>query len=88
MTSYAIVATPAATKEFDRLPEQIRRRFKKVFPTLEEDPWTPRPGCHIEPLEGMPGARKLRIGHYRGIYEIDGSEILFTKFGHRPTVYR
>ncbi len=59
-----------------------------AFAKLQEDPWTARPGCHTEPLEGLPKARKLRVGQYRGIYEIDGFELLFTRFGHRSNVYR
>ncbi|HJQ93198.1 MAG TPA: type II toxin-antitoxin system RelE/ParE family toxin [Candidatus Thermoplasmatota archaeon] len=88
MPGFQVSATPAAARDFDRLPPSAAARFRAAFDHLRKDPWTPRPGCHVEPLEGIPRARKLRIGVYRGIYEVQGTDVVFTRFGHRSKVYR
>ncbi len=38
-------------------------------------------------LKGHPDIRAVRVGEYRAIYEVVGTEVWFTKFGHRSTVY-
>lgn len=85
---WTIRFTNAAERSFGDLPRPMQARFAAALELLAKDPFRARPSCHIEPLEGLPGARKLRIGRYRGIYEIHGTVVLFTRFGHRSTVYR
>lgn len=76
-----------AEREFADLPANVRARFYAVFEALEEDPYRPRPGCDIRMLQGHPGVRAVRVAHYRGIYEVVGSKVRFTRFGHRRSVY-
>ena len=80
--------TPRAERDFGRLPGPIRRRFASAFEHLAKDPVQPRPGADIRPLAGVPGGYRLRIGRYRGVYQVLASEVVFTRFGHRSVVYR
>ncbi len=38
-------------------------------------------------LSGVANAWRLKVGDYRGIYAIEEEDVVFTKFGHRKTVY-
>jgi addiction module RelE/StbE family toxin len=78
---------PSAEREFRRLPREVQRRFAEAFELLAEDPTRARPGLDVRPLRGVKGAWRLRIGDYRGIYEIAPGNVRFTRFGHRSNVY-
>ncbi len=82
-----ILISRSAERELARLPRDIQKRFLKAFEELERDP-RPRPGLDIKPLRGMKGAWRLRIGSYRGIFELDEDDARFTRFGHRSDIYR
>jgi mRNA-degrading endonuclease RelE of RelBE toxin-antitoxin system len=88
MKPFRIVLEPHARRDFARLDEAVRRRFYAAFAQLEEDPFRPRPGCDIRALSGDEGVRAIRVGHYRGIYSIVGSDVKFTTFDHRRRAYR
>jgi mRNA-degrading endonuclease RelE of RelBE toxin-antitoxin system len=79
-----------AEKELSALPENIRAGFYRAFELLEEDPFKPRPGCDIRFLSGGGGARAIRVGQYRGIYQVlmEQHEVRFTTFAHRRSVYK
>lgn len=85
---YQIVFEGKAKKEFGDLPDFVRRRFYPVFQELEVDPFRPRPGCDIRVLHGVTGVRGVRVGEFRGVYEVEGTDVRFTRFGHRSAVYR
>ena len=76
----------SAERELACLPREVQERFAKAFEELARDP-KPRPGLDVKPLRGMKGAWRLRVGSYRGIYELDGGQVRFTRFGHRSNVY-
>ena len=57
----------------------------RVFEALEAI-HRPRPGCDIRVLEGHPNIRAVRVGVYRAIYEVVGTEVWLTKFERRSTV--
>ncbi len=82
-----ILIGQSAERELMHLPRDIQRRFAEAFDELERDP-RPRPGLDIKPLRGMKGAWRLRVGSYRGIFEMAEDELRFTRFGHRKDVYR
>lgn len=77
----------SAEREFRRLPRDIQRRFARAFESLAEEPTRPRPGLDVKPLRGVKGSWRLRIGDYRGIYEVVPGKVRFTRFGHRANVY-
>ena len=82
-----VLISRSAERELAHLPRDVQERFAKAFDELEKDP-KPRPGLDIRPLRGMKGAWRLRIGSYRGIFEVGEEELRFTRFGHRKDVYR
>ena len=82
-----VLISRSAERELAHLPRDVQERFAKAFDELEKDP-KPRPGLDIRPLRGMKGAWRLRIGSYRGIFEVGKEELRFTRFGHRKDVYR
>ncbi len=90
MPRYTVLIHRRAEKELLSLPKNVIGRFRKTFELLEEDPYRPRPGCDIRLVKGHPHVRAIRVGEYRGIYEVvEGEkEVWFTKFGHRRSVYR
>ncbi len=78
---------PSAEREFRRLPREVQRRFVKAFELLAEGPTRPRPSLDVKALRGVKDTWRLRVGDYRGIYEVEPGKIRFTRFGHRSTVY-
>lgn len=82
-----ILISRSAERELAQLPREVQRRFVQALEELEKDP-RPRPGLDIRPLRGMKGAWRRRVGSYRGIYEMEGGQLRFTRFGHRKDIYR
>ena len=76
-------------KDLRALPRHVVERFREVFELLEEDPYRPRPGCDIRLVKGHPHVKAVRVGGYRGLYQVleDRGEVWFTKFGHRRSIY-
>jgi len=87
--AYHVLIEKRAERELRRLPDHIVRRFRGVFERLEEDPYRPRPGCDIRVVQGRPRVKAVRVGEYRGLYEIieEDKSVWFTKFEHRRSVY-
>jgi len=82
-----ILISRAAERELARLPRDVQERFARALSELEKDP-RPRPGLDVRPLRGMKGTWRLRLGSYRGIYELEKGQLRFTRFGHRKDIYR
>ena len=82
-----ILISRAAERELARLPRDVQERFARAFGELEKDPG-PSPGLDVGRLRGMKGAWRLRVGSYRGIYELEEGQLRFTRFGHRKDIYR
>ncbi len=78
---------PSAEREFRRLPREIQVRFAKAFEALAEEPTRARPGLDVKPLRGVKATWRLRVGDYRGIFEVEPGKVRFTRFGHRSNVY-
>lgn len=89
MPRYRVIIHKHAEKDLKDLPGNVLDRFEAVFEMLEEDPYRPRPGCDIRILKGHPRIRAVRVGEYRGIYEVVEAErtVWFTRFGHRRNIY-
>ena len=90
MPPYTVYLENRAERDLARLPESVVRRFRDAFAMLEEDPYRPRPGCDIRVVKGHPRIKAVRVGEYRGLYEVVEQEkiVWFTKFGHRHSIYR
>ena len=82
-----ILISRAAERELARLPRDVQERFARAFDDLEKGP-KPRPGFDIKPLRGMKGTWRLRVGSYRGVFEMEAGQVRSTRFGHRKDIYR
>lgn len=82
---YSLKIKQSALKEIQRLDKPERKRLIEAIDRLTDNP-------HIgKLLKGEhSGLRRIRIGTYRVIYEINEGEvlILFLRVAHRNAVYR
>ena len=83
--SYRVTVLRRAQKELAALPNDAYQRIKSVLQDLSDNP---RP-AGVRKLAGRDGWR-LRVGHYRLLFEINDAERLVTilHVGHRKDVYR
>ncbi len=83
---YRIVFAPRAERDFRALAPDVQRRLKPRIDSLAR---VPRPRG-VETLKGEEGFLRLRVGHYRVIYQVipKRSEVAVLKIGHRREVYR
>jgi mRNA interferase RelE/StbE len=84
--SYRLEHTTAARRDLQALPRDILRRVDARILALAERP-RPR-GSEV--LQGGGGLRRLRIGAYRIIYQVDDAQEVVTiaRVRHRRDVYR
>jgi mRNA interferase RelE/StbE len=83
--AYTLVILRRAQKELADLPAEAYPRVRDAIRKLGEEP---RPtGC--VKLSGRDGWR-IRVSHYRVIYEIDDAQrqVTILHIGHRREVYR
>lgn len=83
---YEIVTTPAAERDFKRLPVAVQRRVDAHILPLADDPF---PGGS-EKLEGLGGLHRIRVGDYRILYLVNTKQHVVTiaKLRHRREAYR
>ena len=82
---YSIQIKKSALKELRKLPQSDRPRLIAAIDQLAEQPHTGKL------LKGdLSGLRRLRIGNYRIIYEVDEGKvlILILRVAHRKSSYR
>ena len=84
--SYTIQYKRSATDELLALPAVQARKILFSINNLAEEP---RPYGSIK-LKGSSNAYRIRIGHYRLIYNIADKIVTVTivKIGHRKQIYR
>lgn len=83
---YKLTIKPSALKEIKRLAERAKSRVKKVIERLMSEP-RPR---GVRKIVGGDDIYRLRVGDYRVIYRIDGTErkIMIMAVRKRDEVYR
>ena len=82
--SYKSVFTRGFTKEFDKLPKDIKERILEALEKIVELPYA---GTKLRgKLEGL---WRWRVGKYRIVYLIDEKErtIIFLDLGLRKSIY-
>jgi mRNA-degrading endonuclease RelE of RelBE toxin-antitoxin system len=84
---YRLSFAPTADHSFRRLPARIKGEFDRAFDLLAEDPTGARPGLDAHQLYGYRNVWTLRIPPFRGVYAIDGHELVWIIFGARESVY-
>lgn len=77
--------TPGAAREFAQLPSDVLRRVAKKIDALAQEP---RPNGSIK-LKGE-DLWRIRIGHYRVVYQILDATLVVTlvRVRHRRDAYR
>ena len=87
--SYRVTLSETAARQLRKLEKVDRDRIARALRVLEEDPFRARPKADIRVLEGTdPRKYRLRIGDYRAIYAIAGSEVKVIEVFARGRGYR
>jgi mRNA interferase RelE/StbE len=83
--AFEVVFHPAvAAADLQAVPANMRRRLDRAIRTR----LTTTPQQYSAPLRGsLRGHWKLRVGDYRVLVRIVGSEVWILKIGHRSGVY-
>ncbi len=83
---YSIEFTTSAAREFRSLEPQLKRRIAQAIDPLAHNP-RPR---GTRKLKGHEHLYRLRIGHYRVVYEVrdDVRVVKITQIRHRRDAYR
>ena len=83
---YSIFLRPAAIRDLNRLPEEIRTRIETAIDRLSENPRPPA----SKKLVGFESEWRLRIRSYGVLYVIDDSSqtITIARVAHRCEAYR
>ncbi len=86
MPGYRVVLTPAADRQFAKLPSRAREGVAASFVTLGTNP---RPQGCIK-LAGPLDLWRIRVGSYRVVYQVLDTVLLVTvvTIGDRKDVYR
>lgn len=86
MDSYELRWKMSAVKELKALPKRTRERVLLAVSSLVTEPFPPG----SRKLRGSRIAYRLRVGDYRVVYAVHGSELVIevVRLGHRREVYR
>jgi mRNA interferase RelE/StbE len=81
---YKILYTKSAFDDIKKLDIIVKKRIKKKIEYFSEDPIS-----HAKKLiEFSIGTYRWRIGDYRVIFDIDGSNIVILRIKHRRESYK
>ncbi|MEW6685176.1 MAG: type II toxin-antitoxin system RelE/ParE family toxin [Candidatus Edwardsbacteria bacterium] len=82
--AYHLVYTRRACRDIDNLDLTIKRRLKAAMERLSQATKE-----HSEVLRNPEiGSFRMRVGDYRVIFDIEGSDIVILRVGHRREIYR
>lgn len=81
---YRLVYTQRAVRDIKGLDHKIKKRIGKTLLRYQENPLE-----HAEKLtDSKLGGYRFRIGDYRAVFDMEGSEIVVLKVGHRKEIYK
>ncbi len=87
--SYRVTLSQTAVRQLRKLEKVDRERIVRGLRMLEEDPFRPRPKADIRAIEGTdPRKYRLRVGTYRAVYAVAGSEVKVLEVFARGRGYR
>ncbi len=87
--SYRVTLSETAVRQLRKLGKVERDRIVRGLRALEEDALRPRPRADIRVLEGTdPKKYRLRIGDYRAVYAVVGTEVKIIEVFARGRGYR
>jgi mRNA interferase RelE/StbE len=81
---FTIVYTNRAIKDFSRLDQETKERIKEALENYSESPFV-----HAKKMiDSNLGSYRFRIGDYRIIFDIENTEIVILRIGHRRDIYK
>jgi mRNA interferase RelE/StbE len=81
---YALVYAQRAEKDIRKLDPQIRMRVGKALLNLQSNPI----GLSEMLTDPRIGTYRFRVGDYRVVFDISGSDIVVLRIGHRKEIYK
>jgi len=82
--SYELVYTRRAERDIRRLDPEVRERIGKALLRFRAEPFK-----FAEKLsDPLLGTYRFRIGDYRVVFDVHGSEIVVLRVGHRREIYK
>jgi len=86
MDSYQIEIKPSASRELEKLPQQIIPRIVTAIKELAENPYPPG----VKKLTGFDRTYRIRVGDYRVLYTIYENRLVIEiiRVRHRKDAYR
>jgi mRNA interferase RelE/StbE len=87
--NYQLIFEKQVKKFIEKQDKSLKKRFKKAFLSLKENPYPTNQTLNIKKLKGSKEYR-LRIGKYRFIYQIkeDVLIIVMEKADSRGDIYK
>ncbi|MUG91379.1 type II toxin-antitoxin system mRNA interferase toxin, RelE/StbE family [Scytonema sp. UIC 10036] len=84
--AYQIEFTPAANRQFKKLPKEVQQRIERKVNQLAIEPLPDG----VKKLKGTDSLYRVPVGSYRIIYQILDAVLLVTvvRVAHRKEVYR
>ncbi len=89
MAKFDVLLSKTAGKELNSLDKVAQNRTRNALKELEDDPFKPRPKADIKKLHKMSKHQfyRLRVGNYRAVYAIEGTEVKVTRIISRGKSY-
>jgi mRNA interferase RelE/StbE len=87
LSAYNVEFTPAAVRDLKRLDPAVRLQLLRASAVLAAAPY-PGASARIKVLAGILARHyRLRVGDYRLIYRIEGSQVIIVRVAHRREAY-
>jgi mRNA interferase RelE/StbE len=81
---YRLVYTRRAVKDINKLEAGVRQRIGNTLLRYQKEPLK-----HAGKLtDSRLGAYRFRIGDYRVIFDLEDTDIIVLRVGHRSEIYR
>ena len=81
---FTLVYTKRAVRDIGDLDTLARKRLARRLEALAENPL----GTSRKLMNTDLGSYRFRVGDYRVVFDIAGSQIVILRVGHRKEVYR
>lgn len=83
MKQFRIVPTKTFTKDFKKLPSEMKKRVLAALEKIQQDPYR---GRKVKAVET--GEWRWRVGDYRIRYDVEDQDIVLLRVRHRREIYR
>lgn len=81
---YQILFSNRAIKDLNKIDKTDKNRIKEKLLILSEDPIKNAKKLSDPKI----GTYRFRIGDYRVVFDIDGTNIVILRIGHRKNIYK